>query len=100
MDLFFAGTDTVSSYLEWFATYMAHFPDVQEKMYKEIEKEIGSRIATVDDRANTHYVEAVIMEVMRHCPHMALTIQHQATADFTIDGHHIPKGTQVHENTS
>ena len=55
-----AGTDTVSAFLEWFVLYMTAFPDVQEKFFREIETVIGSRSATLKDRACTHYVEATL----------------------------------------
>jgi cytochrome P450 len=49
-------------------------------------------------RSKTHFVEATILEIMRHCPHMALTVQHFALEDTTIGGHVIPRGTQVRIN--
>ena len=55
-----AGTDTVSAFLEWFVLYMTAFPDVQEKCFREVERVIGSRGATLKDRASTHYVEATL----------------------------------------
>jgi cytochrome P450 len=64
MDLFLAGTDTASAYLEWFTLYMMLHPDVQEKCQKEIDSVIGNRPAQLTDRSNTHYVEATILEIM------------------------------------
>jgi len=91
-----AGTDTVSAFLEWFVLYMTAFPDVQEKFFREIETVIGSRSATLKDRACTHYVEATLQEITRHCPHLALTVQHYTTGDTKVGGYFIPKGTQVY----
>jgi len=91
-----AGTDTVSAFLEWFLMYMTAFPDVQEKCNQEVEAVIGNRMATLQDRAKTHYLEAVLQEISRHCPHLALTVQHYLTADTTVGGYSIPKGTQVY----
>ena len=90
-----AGTDTVSAFLEWFLVYMTAFPDVQEKCNQEVEAVIGNRMATLQDRTKTHYLEAVLQEISRHCPHLALTVQHYLTADTTVGGYSIPKGTQV-----
>jgi cytochrome P450 len=40
---YFLGTDTVSSFLEWFILYMVAFPDVQEKVADEIRSVVGDR---------------------------------------------------------
>ena len=90
-----AGTDTVSAFLEWFVMYMTAFPDVQEKCNREVEAVIGNRMANLEDRTKTHYLEATLQEISRHCPHLALTVQHYLTADTTVGGHALPKGTQV-----
>ena len=90
-----AGTDTVSAFLEWFIMYMTAFPEVQEKCNREVEAVIGNRTATLEDRTRTHYLEATLQEISRHCPHLALTVQHYLTADTTVGGYALPKGTQV-----
>ena len=91
-----SGTDTVSTFLEWFTLYMVAFPEVQEKLYAEVCSVVGERSATLEDRSATHFAEATILEVMRHCPHLALTIPHYTSESATIGGHHIPKDTQVY----
>ena len=75
--------------------YMTAFPDVQEKCNAEVEAVIGSRCPTLEDRAKTHYLEATLQEISRHCPHLALTLQHYTTADTKVGDFFIPKGTQV-----
>ncbi len=94
-DVFLAGSDTVSAFLEWFTLYMMRYPEVQERCQREIDAVIGDRPAVVGDRNDTHYVEATILEVMRHSPHMTLTLQHYTTEDIHIRHYPIPKGTQV-----
>merc|ERR1719226_272432 len=74
---------------------MTSFPDVQERCFEELEKAIGSRTPSLADKANTPYFEATLLEITRHCPHLALTVQHQAVEEFEVGGHTIPKGTQV-----
>jgi hypothetical protein len=100
MDMFLAGTDTVSAYVEWFVLYVMLFPKVQEKCFKELEAVVGNRSVMVEDRSKTHYMDGVILEIQRHCPHMALTVQHSTTDDCTIAGYQIPKGTQVQNDKS
>ena len=36
-----AGTDTTRTTLQWFVYYMVCYPDVQEKMQKEIDEVLG-----------------------------------------------------------
>ena len=90
------GTDTVSTFLEWFILYMVAYPEVQEKFFDEVRCKVGERNATLEDRAATHFAEATILEVMRHCPHLALTIPHYTSDSTTIGNHFIPKDTQVY----
>ena len=94
--IFNSGTDTVSTFLEWFILYMVAYPGVQEKFYDEVCSTVGERNATLEDRSATHFAEATILEVMRHCPHLALTIPHYTSDSTTISGHFIPKDTQVY----
>ena len=85
----------MSTFIEWFIMYMVTFPEVQEKLYSEIDAVIGDRAPVLEDRSKTHFAEAVILEVMRHCPHLALTISHYTENEVMIGGHRIPKDTQV-----
>ena len=94
--IFKSGTDTVSTFLEWFTLYMVAYPEVQEKFHAEVCSVVGERNATLEDRSATHFAEATILEVMRHCPHLALTIPHYTSDSTTIGGLFIPKDTQVY----
>ena len=71
------------------------FPDVQERCFEELEKAMGSRTPSLADKPNTPYFEATLLEITRHCPHLALTVQHQAVEEFEVGGYKIPKETQV-----
>lgn len=41
MSLYLAGTDTSSSQLYWAFLYMVLYPEVQQKIYREIREHIG-----------------------------------------------------------
>ena len=58
------GTDTVSAFVEWFTLYMAAFPDVQEKVHAEVSRVTGNRRPVQAHRAEMHFTEATILEVM------------------------------------
>ena len=51
-DLFLAGTDTSTAYLEWTLLYIAkeENKDTQERAYKEIQDVIGDRFPKVSDK--------------------------------------------------
>ena len=86
----------MSTFLEWFTLYMVAYPEVQERFHAEVSSVVGGRSATLEDRPATHFAEATVLEVMRHCPHLALTIPHYTSDSATIGGLLIPKDTQVY----
>ena len=49
-DLFLAGTDTSRAFIEWTLIYMATMPEIQEKIYREIQEKIGDRFPKVSDK--------------------------------------------------
>ncbi|XP_076351965.1 steroid 17-alpha-hydroxylase/17,20 lyase-like isoform X1 [Tachypleus tridentatus] len=94
-DLFAAGTDTTQMTLRWMVLLIANSPDVQQKMFEEIESVIGNRPPVQDDKPQCHYVSAVIMETLRFGTIAPLGIDHKTTCDTEIGGHKIPKDTMV-----
>ena len=50
-DFFGAGSDTISNALSWAILYLLHYPDVQMKLYEEVERVSGkSTLPTLGDR--------------------------------------------------
>ena len=65
-DLFIAGSETTTTTLRWSLVLLASHPDVQERLYQEINDTIGTeKLPSVQDRTNLKYVEAFYMEVLR-----------------------------------
>ena len=58
--LLFAGTDTVSAFLEWFIMYMTAFQDVQEKCHEELDRVVGNGNVTIKDKGKTPFMEATV----------------------------------------
>ncbi|KAK6057502.1 hypothetical protein COOONC_04979 [Cooperia oncophora] len=57
---------------------------------------IGSgRLITNADRANLHYMNAVINEVQRLSNLLPVNVFHETTCDVEIEGYQIPAGTLV-----
>ncbi|XP_006974088.1 cytochrome P450 2J4-like isoform X5 [Peromyscus maniculatus bairdii] len=99
LDLFFAGTETTSTTLRWALLYMSVDSEVQEKVQAEIDRVIGhGRQPSTADRESMPYTNAVIHEVQRMGNIIPLNVPREVTADSTLAGFHLPKGTMVLTN--
>ncbi|XP_053573338.1 cytochrome P450 1A1 [Bombina bombina] len=95
-DLFGAGFDTITTALSWSLMYLVVYPEIQEKIQKELDNVIGrDRRPRLSDRAQLPYTEAFITEMFRHSSFLPFTIPHCTTKDTTLNGYFIPKGICV-----
>uniref|UniRef100_A0A8C4TD67 Uncharacterized protein n=1 Tax=Erpetoichthys calabaricus TaxID=27687 RepID=A0A8C4TD67_ERPCA len=92
LDLFVAGTETTSTTLRWALLYMMKYPDVQEKVQKEIDAILGrDQPPLMQDRNSLPYTNAVIHEIQRMADIIPLNQARQAIEDMSLGGHFIPK---------
>ena len=54
MQLYIAGTDTTSSNLYWAFLYVAKYPEIQKRIYKEISEHIGRFAIVIGVRLPLH----------------------------------------------
>ncbi|KAL5013902.1 hypothetical protein ScPMuIL_008172 [Solemya velum] len=93
----FAGHDTTTSSMCWALYSLAQHPDIQERVYREIDVIITGR-ETDDiewsDLSKLEYLTMCIKESMRlHCP--VPVIQRETTKDMVVDGWTLPAGSCV-----
>ncbi|XP_062328146.1 vitamin D 25-hydroxylase [Osmerus eperlanus] len=98
-ELIIAGTETTTNTLRWAMLYVALYPNIQERLHKEIDTVLGGgRPPSLEDKQNMPYVEAVLHEVLRFCNIVPLGIFRATTQDALVNGYSIPKGTMVISN--
>ena len=93
-EMFSTGFHVTATTMRWIVLILVRFPSVQRHVYDEIEREIGNRTPTVNDRPKLPYTEAVILETMRYKSPMPLTM-HCTTKHARIDSYVVPKETPV-----
>ncbi|KAI8787778.1 cytochrome P450 18a1 [Biomphalaria glabrata] len=95
-DFFNAGTEPTSTTIDWFVLYMLHHPDVQKKVFDEINEHVGTeREPNIRDKPNLTYLNAAIMETQRLASIAPYSLVHTCPRDVNIRGYTIPKGAYI-----
>ncbi|CAL1535014.1 unnamed protein product [Lymnaea stagnalis] len=98
-NLILAGTDTTSTALTCLLLVFVHQPEVQKKMWEELQKHVGeNRLATLSDRPNMPYFQAVLLELLRYTSHVPLAVPHYTTCETSVLGLSVPKDMTVYIN--
>lgn len=89
----FEGHDTTSSAITFTLLLLAHHPEIQEKILKEIREVFDVKTElTIDGLSKLEYLDRVIKESLRIYPPVAF-ISRELSEDFIHDGFTQPKGS-------
>lgn len=91
-DLFVAGTDTVTSTVEWAMAELLHNPNIMSKAKAELENTIGKgNLVEASDIARLPYLQAIVKETFRL--HQAVPLlPRKAEVELEMHGYTVPKG--------
>ena len=95
LELFGAGANPVSTTLSFCFLYLAKNPEMQEKITKEIQENIGSSQITMEDVHRLPYTYAFIHEIMRITAINFIGSPHMNFKDAKIGDFNVPAGTTV-----
>ncbi|XP_039233958.1 cytochrome P450 2J6-like isoform X2 [Pipra filicauda] len=98
-DLFIAGTETTATTLRWALLFMAIYPDIQEKVQKELDAVLGcSHVFCYEDRKKLPYTNAVVHEIQRYSNIILIALPRLSLKDTELLGYHVPKNTVILAN--
>ncbi|XP_066494455.1 cytochrome P450 2G1-like isoform X2 [Tiliqua scincoides] len=93
LDLFFAGTESISNTLRYSLLILLKYPHVAERIQGEIDQVVGqNRAMSMEDRLRMPYTDAVLHELQRFIDFNPLGIPRSVTQDIKFAGYIIPKG--------
>ncbi|KAM4694324.1 cytochrome P450 2J5-like [Discoglossus pictus] len=100
-DLFMTGTETVATTLRWAILYMVAFPEIQEKVQRELDAvlEVSHNI-TYEDRKCLPFTNAVVHEIQRFGNIVSVGIVRECMKASKLSGFDVPQGTIILPNLS
>ncbi|RXG61329.1 hypothetical protein Avbf_15287, partial [Armadillidium vulgare] len=91
-----AGSDTTTSSFKWIILYLTKYPEMQKKVYEEIDKALPrNQLPTLLEKDKLVYTQAFINEVLRISTVTMFGLYHAFDEDFEINGYCIPKDAIV-----
>nr|KAG5709743.1 hypothetical protein BaRGS_027768 [Batillaria attramentaria] len=91
---FIAGYETTATTLQYLAYSLAVHPDVQKRVFEEIQQQLGDEKPSYENVGKLKYLEQTIYETLRLFPPVTM-VTRMASETVTIKGVTIPKGFGV-----
>ncbi|KAK7099993.1 steroid 17-alpha-hydroxylase/17,20 lyase-like [Littorina saxatilis] len=88
---------SLTSFLSTVLTLL-NLPRVSRAIQEEIDRAVGQRTPTLDDRKNLHFTEATLLEVLRFMRIFPLGLPHVVSQDIHVRGYRIPKHAVIFAN--
>ncbi|KAL3749298.1 hypothetical protein ACJRO7_010411 [Eucalyptus globulus] len=99
LEMFFAGSETTSSTIEWAMAELLRQPVSMKKAKDEINQIVGLNSKLEEsDTEKMPFMQAVVKETLRLHPPLPLLVPRNAIKETNFMGFHIPKDTQVFVN--
>lgn len=96
LDLMLASFDNTSNCIEWAIGEMINEPNIFDKAHKELDHVVGKdRLVQESDLIRLNYIKACVREAFRLHPVSPFNLPHVSSADTTVAGYFIPKGSHV-----
>ncbi|XP_024029886.1 cytochrome P450 71D9 [Morus notabilis] len=95
-DIFFAGSETSSTVVDWAMVEMIKNPRVMKKAQDEV-RQVCSKKGLVDETmlSEMKYLKCIVKEVLRLHPSAPLLVPRECREECEINGYLIPKKTRV-----
>ncbi|XP_038057171.1 steroid 17-alpha-hydroxylase/17,20 lyase-like [Patiria miniata] len=94
-EIFAGGFESTFQTLRWALAYLLHYPEVQKRLQDEIDNNVPVGLPTWRDRSRLPYLEATVLETLRHSSFSSLNGPHVTTCDTKIGDYDIAQGTTV-----
>ncbi|KAF6143059.1 hypothetical protein GIB67_041127 [Kingdonia uniflora] len=99
LDMFFAGTETVSTVIEWAMVELIRNPSAMMKAQEEVRRVVGRKSKVHDeDIPQMEYLKWVVKETLRLHVSAPFLIPRVSYTDTDVKGYHIPANTKVFVN--
>ncbi|XP_030460102.1 cytochrome P450 CYP736A12-like [Syzygium oleosum] len=96
LDLISGSYESSSTVMDWAFSELMRSPHTRKRLQQELRTVVGmNRMVEESDLSKLSYLDMVIKETFRLYPPGPLLIPHESTEDIEINGHYIPKRTQV-----
>ena len=97
-DIFGASVETTSTSLVWAILYIASHPHIQNRLYEELTAVIGQNNINVNDKHRLPFLEATVLETLRHSTVFPFALPHYAEHETSVGPYRVPKDTIVFVN--